>query len=75
MSVVLICFAALYSTALWPLHYIAITKYGMVYDIPKGSRGGVVYCVIDCNSITMVGGMQVGGGHKRMIDSCTKASK
>ena len=36
-----------------------------------GSEGGQILR----NSIATVWAMQVGGGNRRMIDSCTKASK
>jgi len=46
----------------------------MVYGVQMGGLGEVVYCAVvqrHCNGVGNAGG----GGGKRMIDKCTKASK
>ena len=47
----------------------------MVYNIPKGVGGGLVYYSIVVKYGCKMWPMQVGGGNIRMIDSCTPRRK
>jgi len=62
--------------ATWPLHDIAITNILWCMAYKRGFGGGGVYCAMVvqqyCSSARA---MQVGGGNKRMVDLCPKASK
>jgi len=46
-----------------------------VWHTKGGSVGGAYIAQWACNSIAIVRAMQVEGGNKRMIDSCTNGSK
>jgi len=61
----------------WSIHDIVVTN--IVWCIaykPEVGRG-TVHCpiIVQYNSIAPGWAMQVGGGNKRMVDSCTTASK
>ena len=59
---------SLYTTLLCPISYGVWHRNG-------GSEEGSNIAQWYCNSIATVWAMQVEGGKKRMIDSCTKALK
>jgi len=43
----------------------------MVYGINREGRGKIMYCTKVAHSIAVVWVMQMGGGNKGIVDSCT----